>query len=499
MTKESKKENAGKRHHHLSPLEIQAISDARARGLPVRDLARQYQVSRQTIYNAIRASREMEVISSTEGAVNDGKVLPAKRLRSKRITSEMEEALASMKRKCPTWGVEYLREQWARTGNPPLSRSSVYRILRAAGLQSRQPVERETFNRFEMLRPGQLWQMDIEGKLYLSGIGWVHGFAILDDHSRFCPAFRYVTDATLSNGILVLHEAIEKHGVPEAMYVDNGSQFKSRGERMNNFELFCAAHDIHVVHSTPYRPQGKGKIERFFETVENQFIARVRAAIVDGEEYALSRLNHELEDYLRTHYHVRVHGTTKETPLDRFSKERLRAPDPPVDVVKFLERGFSRRVSKTGEVSFNGYKIQVPLPAYSRVVVVETIESIRIEHGTSLTREIQKRDLTKIPQVKRQDGLGRSTTQKPMDVLQPRPVVARDHQAQLDTTYGPDEDGFYHRVVNNQGKTRWIGNVYCIGLPHAGKHVLIKVVEKTLHVHVQGGPLLKVIPIRKKQ
>jgi transposase InsO family protein len=163
-----------------------------------------------------------------------------------------------------------------------VSRASIYRILHDAGLQTRQLVEKEVYQRFEMTRPGQLWQMDIQGEIYLQGIGWVFGFAILDDYSRFCVGYRYFTEAKLSKGVLLLNEAIGKHGVPEMIYTDNGSQFASRSERLNNFELFCAAYNVPITHTVAGRPQGKGKIERFFETVENIFITYVHSFNIES-------------------------------------------------------------------------------------------------------------------------------------------------------------------------------------------------------------------------
>jgi transposase InsO family protein len=497
MAKETKTKNKGNKYHHLSPLEIQAISDARARGVKVNDLVKQYGVSRQSIYNAIRASKEAEARSASLECNDTGAAPRPKRRRSKRITPETEQAIADMKRKYPAWGVDYLREQWARAGNPLLSRASIYRILREAGLQTRQLVEKETFQRFEMVRPGQLYQMDIEGKIYLTGIGWVYGFAVLDDHSRFCPAFRYCADMMLSNGILVLNKAIEKHGVPEAMYLDNGSQFKSQGERLNNFELFCAAHGIAIVNTTPGRPEGKGKIERFYETVENQFITWVRARIKDGVKYTLEQLNKELDEWLQSQYHVRVHGTTKETPLARFSKEHLGIPDPPVDVAKYLERSTTRRVSKTGEVSYEGYKVQVTLPAHSRVIVVETIETIRIEYGGGLHREINKHDLTKETRVKHQNGLNvakEDSQAKPIT----EPAVTEKRPPRKLIIWSQDKDGFYHRTINPQGYFKHMTIKYFVGIAHAGKPVLVQVVENKLHVFNEQKELIRTLEQRGK-
>jgi transposase InsO family protein len=479
MTSKPKNEKVPRKHEHLSPLEIQAIVDARARGAKVSSLAEQYGVCRQTIYNAIRAVKETTDAATGEHVSN---VPPRTRQRAKRITPDVEQGIADMKRKYPTWGVEYLRNQWIKAGHPTLSRGSISRILRDAGLNTKHLVEKEIYQRFEMTKPGQLWQMDIQGKIFLPGIGWVHGFSVLDDFSRFCPAFRYFLDEKLSNGILTLDEAIAKYGVPEAVYVDNGSQFKSHGERLNNFELFCAAYEIKVITSTPYRPEGKGKIERIHETVENQFIAWVRAELKDDPNYSLARLNRDLNAYLHDDYHAHIHGTTHETPANRFAQGHLRVPNPSVDASKYLERTISRRVNKFGEISFNGYKIQVGLSPRTRVTVVETIETIRVEHGSGVTREVYKRDLSKDLPMKRQNGVldrenKQSTTNNETKVLHREPRRKRERHA-----HGPDENGYFHRRINSGGNVKVQGISYYVGQGYAGKNVLIKVVGNQLHV-----------------
>lgn len=68
---------------------------------------------------------------------------------------------------------------------------------------------------------------------------------------------------------------------------------------MNNFELFCQAYGIKVIYSTPYRPQGKGKIERFYDTVEKQFIEEVKQKIIESPGYSLKHLNEDLKAYLK--------------------------------------------------------------------------------------------------------------------------------------------------------------------------------------------------------
>ncbi len=492
MTEASEEKGTTRGHRHLSPAEVQAIADARAHGAKVAELSQQYGVSRQSIYCAVAAAKEMQAEPSQGGGA-----LPKKRHRAKRITPEVEKGVADMKRKYPTWGVDYIREQWAKSGHPPVSRASIYRILREAGFQARQPADNEAYHRFEMVRPGQLWQVDIQGKIYLDGIGWVHGFAVLDDYSRYCPAFRYFADEKLSNGILTLNAAIEKCGVPEAVYVDNGSQFKSRGERLNNFELFCSAYAIKVVNSTPYRPQGKGKVERFFETVENQFITWVRAKVKEDPNYSLTALNRDLDAYLKDKYHARVHGTTKETPAARFASGHLRAPDPPVDATKFLERVDTRRVNKFGEVPYKGYKIQVDLPARARVTIVETIETIRVEYGSGLAREINKRDLSKETPVKRQDGVSPRNDTPPSECSRaPAPKKATPPKRKRNSN-GADKDGFYHREVSRGGNVKLQGVSHYVGLEQASKTVLLKVAGNQLQVFDESKQRATQVEVRR--
>ena len=52
------------------------------------------------------------------------------------------------------------------------------------------------------------------------------------------------------------------------LYVDNGSAFRSR-----QLALVCAKLGIALIHAKPYKPQGKGKMERWFRTVRMQYLA----------------------------------------------------------------------------------------------------------------------------------------------------------------------------------------------------------------------------------
>lgn len=471
---ENKRET--RNHRHLSPLEIITIAEAYNRGEKAAELAKKVSVCRQTIYNAIQAVKEGRIGASDD---NREQTLLSKRKRVMRIDPEACRQLIELKRRYPSWGVAYLRQRWLQMGNVPIAKSTIYKILKNSNLIPIKGSSSERYARFEMMRPGQLYQMDIQGKMYLTGIGWIHGFAVLDDFSRFIPSMVYYPEARLSNGILTLNAAILEYGIPEAIYVDNGSQFKSRGERMNNFELFCQAYGIKVIYSSPYRPQGKGKIERFFDTIEKQFIAEVKQKILESPGYSLTELNQDLATYLKNHYHSRIHGGTHEKPMDRFGQGTLRFPDPPLDVQQFLERTETRTVNKFREISYQGYKIQVDLLPKSKVIVVDMLETLRIEHKKRVIREINKHQLTKEVKVKRQNG-----------ALTPEISCAVKEPVIKSFSHGPDAEGYYHRKISRVGNFKLNKQTFYIDHKRAGQEVLIKVVENALRIYSPDKALI---------
>ena len=85
-----------------------------------------------------------------------------------------------------------------------------------------------------------------------------------DDHSRFVLASRRFEEATMDNTIKLAGYAFKRHGVPEQMLTDNGSQFvNNRSDELTEFELFCKNKGIETIRSTKNRPTTLGKIENF--------------------------------------------------------------------------------------------------------------------------------------------------------------------------------------------------------------------------------------------
>ena len=113
------------------------------------------------------------------------------------------------------------------------------------------------FGRFEAEHPNALWTGDALHGLAIAARK-TYLFAFLDDHSRLLPGYRWGYAEDTVRLAAALRPALASRGVPKAIYVDRGSAF------VDEWLLrACAKLGVRLVHSTPYRPEGRGKIERF--------------------------------------------------------------------------------------------------------------------------------------------------------------------------------------------------------------------------------------------
>ena len=83
------------------------------------------------------------------------------------------------------------------------------------------------------------------------------------------------------------------------------------------------------MHTPPYQPEGRGKIERFFRTVREQFLASIDRHVVR----TLADLNARFQVWLDSVYHREKHGALETTPLQRWQRdiEHIRQLPPSTD------------------------------------------------------------------------------------------------------------------------------------------------------------------------
>jgi putative transposase len=122
----------------------------------------------------------------------------------------------------------------------------------------------------------------------------------------------------------------------------------------------CATLGIKLVHSRPGKPQGRGKIERFFRTVRDQFLVEITPEVAAGIG-GLAELNRMLAAWVETVYHPAVHSETGAPPLQRWLRgipDPLPLPTPAQLREAFLWSEF-RTVNNNAFVSLHNNRYQV--------------------------------------------------------------------------------------------------------------------------------------------
>lgn len=130
--------------------------------------------------------------------------------------------------------------------------------------------------------------------------------------------------------------------------VDNGSTFRSK-----HLQVVCAQLGASLVHSRPYQPHGRGKIERFFRRVRADSLSALELT----DDTRLEDLNRHLAVWIEDeHHHVPYHGLDGETPLDRWAQisHQVRFAGPDLDLQRLFRLRFPRRVSLTETVCLHG-------------------------------------------------------------------------------------------------------------------------------------------------
>ncbi|RXZ84037.1 hypothetical protein EBB07_02760 [Paenibacillaceae bacterium] len=133
----------------------------------------------------------------------------------------------------------------------------------------------------------------------------------------------------------------------------------------------CGRLGIRLVHSRPYRPMGRGKVERLFQFVDSSFRPEVQALVNSGEVTTLEALNTALRSWLDGYYHTRENGSTKQSPRERFeASQRPRKRLPLVELNELFLWEETRKVDKTGCVRLDGNLYEVDSDLARRSVIL---------------------------------------------------------------------------------------------------------------------------------
>jgi len=264
-------------------------------------------------------------------------------------------------------------------------RAVLYRLCLEQGLLTRSLVAPNTFSRlvkqYDMLKhptesenkqrlafakahANQMWQADTlygpcvqrEGTSVQTRL-----IAFIDDASRVCCHGQFFPAENIDTLIEALRAAFYKRGVPDCLYVDNGSIYTSK-----EIIQICARVGCLLAHTPVRDGAAKGKIERFFRTVREQFLCR------QLDLSSLSALNQAFTHWVEESYNAQVHSILGMSPLDRFALDRGRVrflpPNEANDELFFVEE--ERHVRTDNTFSFKALRWEAPRHLPDRTVHV---------------------------------------------------------------------------------------------------------------------------------
>jgi transposase InsO family protein len=306
-----------------------------------RELCRRFGISAQTGYKWLGRS------AAGDAELSDHSRRPLTSPR--RTAADMETQVLAVRDAHPAWGARKLVHCLIRQGIEPPAASTVHEILRRHGRMRKPGSWSAAPQRFEMNAPNLLWQMDFKGWLMLADGTRCHALTMLDDHSRYLLCLKACADEQSVTVRGHLETTFRRYGLPEAMFVDNGSPWGDRsGQRWTRLGVWLLKLGVRLLHSRPFHPQSRGKNERLHRTL-------------DVELFALRRLRDLAEaqrvfDLWRDTYNLdRPHeALDQEVPASRYRPSARSMPDKLVEP-EYEPGEIVRKVSSTrAYVSFKG-------------------------------------------------------------------------------------------------------------------------------------------------
>jgi putative transposase len=340
---------------------------AKQRGRVVREIASRAHpgpnggtatVSRETVDRWIRAWR-------TGGLMG---LRPSGRASSPRTAPEVLELAAALKKERPARTAAQVRRVMVRSAGDAPSESTLLRHFRRLGLNTAAPAE--AFGRYQAEFPNDRWQGDV---LHGPRVGGRKTYlaAFIDDATRYVVGARWAWSEDHARFAIALRPALAAHGLPGVLLLDNGAAMVDKA-----LARACALLGVRLSHSAPGRPQGKGKIERFYGTVRGQFLAEVAA---DGQAggarvSSLEELNSLFDAWVAEAYHRSANETTGRPPAEAWEAGWARAAPRRASLDEIAEAfkwSAVRKARKDATVQLDGNVYQVdPSLAGRRVELV---------------------------------------------------------------------------------------------------------------------------------
>ena len=232
---------------------------------------------------------------------------------SRKLKAEVKELVISLKKANPKRTAKSIYQEIIITTKVKpfeLSLSTVQRYIKNLDLSTDSNIKDR--RAFEFENANDCWQSDISVGPYLTINGVKHKtyiVAFLDDASRLIVSCKAFKSDNLLSVLEVFKDAVATRGVPKKVFFDNGKVYRS-----GQMELICASLGCALCFAEPYSPQSKGKIERWFQTLQKQW-----QQLIDTSSFqSIDELNKSLNEYVELNYNRAYHNGIKDKPINKF-------------------------------------------------------------------------------------------------------------------------------------------------------------------------------------
>ena len=275
----------------------------------------------------------------------------------RKLDGDLKGRIAYLKGHYPRMSAAAIFRQLKDDGsikNGEVSESTVNRYVNSLALETG-GAPAQDMRRYERPHINEVWCGDSSVGPYLKTQDGrkrrVYVIALIDDASRLVTGAGVFFEDTFANLMSVMKGAVAKYGVPRLFNFDNGSAYKNK-----QMELLAARIGSTINYCKPYTPTAKAKVERWFRTMKDQWMASLDLK----DFHSLDALHGSLSAFVRS-YNLTPHSSLKgKSPQDRFfsEPERIRRLD-----MQRIEESFllelERRVSADSVIVIDGVEYEV--------------------------------------------------------------------------------------------------------------------------------------------
>ena len=275
----------------------------------------------------------------------------------RKLDDSLQEQIRYLKTTYPRMSAAAIFRQLRDDGsirNGEVSEATVCRYINLFSLEMKTSTNQD-MRRYERAHINEVWCGDSSVGPYLKTPDEkkhkLYIIALIDDASRFITGIDIFFNDNFVNLMSVMKSAVAKYGKPKLFNFDNGSSYKNK-----QMELLAARIGSALNYCRPYTPTAKAKIERWFRTMKDQWMASL-----DMREFrSLDEVRGSLLSWVHTYNNTPHSSLNGKTPQERFfseSEQIRRLSQEEIDRDFLLE--IERRVSSDNVVVIDQVEYEV--------------------------------------------------------------------------------------------------------------------------------------------